>query len=192
MPGVYVTIEQSPYEFLYAVAAATIDAKSLAPAMRKAVARIDTDQALTDLKTIEQAKSQSLGNDRLRVLLLAAFSTIAVLVAAIGVYGVMSYIVTQRTHEMGVRFALGATPCSVMLLVLGRGMKMVAASLVIGSLGVLALARFLSSMLFGVDAHDPTTLGAVAVLLTAIGISACLIPARKAACVDPVVALRLE
>jgi ABC-type antimicrobial peptide transport system permease subunit len=114
------------------------------------------------------------------------------LVAAIGVYGVMSYIVTQRTHEMGVRFALGATPRDVLLLVLTRGMKMVALSLVIGSLGVLALTRFLSSMLFGVEAHDVTTLAAVTALLSAIGVAACIIPARRAARTDPVVALRAE
>jgi putative ABC transport system permease protein len=192
MPGVYVTVEQSPYEFLYVVVASTLDAKGLAPAMRKAVAAIDVDQPLTDLKTLEQAKRESLGDERLRMMLLGGFSAIALLVAMIGVYGILSYIVTQRTHELGVRFALGATPRDVLLLVLGRGAKMVAASLLIGSVGVLALTRFLSSMLFGVEAHDPATMAAVAVLLAAIGLAACIVPARRAARVDPIVALRAE
>ena len=128
----------------------------------------------------------------MRVALLTTFAAVALIIAAIGIYGVLAYSVNQRTREIGVRMALGATPRRVLNLVVNEGMKMVLAGVAIGMVGGLALGRTVSSLVFGVPVHDPLTFVLVAVVLTAIALAACIIPARRAARVDPMVALREE
>jgi putative ABC transport system permease protein len=124
--------------------------------------------------------------------LLATFAIVALLIAAIGIYGVLAYSVNQRTREIGLRMALGATPRSVLQLIVGQGMRVVLIGVGIGLVGGLALGRAVSSLVFGVPVHDPATFGLVGVVLTGVALAACIIPARRAARVDPVVALREE
>jgi putative ABC transport system permease protein len=126
------------------------------------------------------------------VVLLTAFEGVALLIAAIGIYGVLAYSVNQRTREIGLRMALGATPGSVLQLIVAQGMKVVVVGVVIGLAGGLALGRAVSSLVFGVPVHDPATFSLVAVVLTAVALAACILPARRAARVDPMVALREE
>ena len=126
------------------------------------------------------------------IAVLTLFSIVALLLATVGIYGVISYSVGQRTKEFGVRMALGAQPSDVLSIVLGRGMLLALAGIIIGLAGAFALTRFLSTLLFGIGPTDPITFGAVSLLLGAIAFLACLIPARRAAKVHPMVALRYE
>src|SRR6185503_7122933 len=157
-----------------------------------AIWAVNKNQAVNDIKTLETIKSESLGGNRLRTALLGSFAGLAMLLAAIGIYGVISYSVAQRTHEIGVRAALGATNWDQLRLVLGSAMSLAGIGLGIGILGSLAFTRVLSSLLFGVSPRDPVTLAIVAAVLAAVAFIACYVPARRATRVDPVVALRYE
>ncbi len=190
--GMYVTTEQSPVYFGGLVVRAAIDPSRLEKAIRKAVYDVNKEQALTDVKTLEQIKSESMGADRLRSVLLAVFAGIALLLSAVGIYGVISYSVVQRTGEIGVRAALGASRGNLLGLILRRGIWMTVTGLAIGFLGALGLTRLLATLLFGVGAWDPLTISSVAGILTCVGLLACYVPARRATKVDPVVALRYE
>jgi len=152
----------------------------------------DKDQTLTDVKTLEEIKAQSVAGDQLRSLLLTVFAVIAMLLSAIGIYGVISYSVVQRTHEIGIRAALGATSGDVLRLILRSGMLMSGLGLVLGFGGALALTRLMEALLFGVGSRDPLTIAAVGGVLAGVAVLACYIPARRASRVDPVVALRYE
>jgi len=145
-----------------------------------------------DPQTMEDLIRESLSNRRFAMVLLSLFAAIALGLASVGIYGVISYVVGQRTHEIGVRMALGAQRGDVFKMVLAGGMGPVLAGLGAGLALVWPLAGFLSSMLFGVTAGDPATLAAVALLLTVVGLLACYVPARRATRVDPTVALRYE
>lgn len=191
-PGVYVSNEQSPTFFQALVVRGSANPVSLQEAIRKAVLAINKAQPLTDIKTLEQIKSESIAPNRLRSTLLGVFAGIAVLLAAIGIYGVISYSVVQRTHEIGIRAALGASTASLLGLILRNGMLMTGIGLVLGLGGALGLTRLLSTLLFGVGARDPGTIGGVAVLLACVALFACYIPAHRATKVDPMVALRYE
>jgi putative ABC transport system permease protein len=191
-PGVYVSNEQSPTFFQAIVVRAALNPNLMQQAIRKTVQEIDKDQPLTDMRTLEQIKSESLASNRLRSLLLSVFAGIAVLLSAIGIYGVISYSVAQRTHEIGVRAALGATAGHLLGLVFRGGMLMTGIGLVIGFGGALGLGRLLATLLFGVGARDPITMAAVAGILTSVALLACYIPALRATKVDPIVALRYE
>jgi ABC-type antimicrobial peptide transport system permease subunit len=131
-------------------------------------------------------------SDRLRSVLLGAFAAVAIALAAIGLYGVLSYTVIQRKRELGIRAALGANPAALIVLVVGRGMRMTAHGLVLGIAGALVANRLLSAFIFGVKPSDATIIGTAAAALTAVALLACCIPARRAASVDPMVALRSE
>ena len=151
---------------------------------------VDRNQAVTDVRTLEQIKSESAASTRLRTTLLAVFAALALLLSAIGIYGVISYTVAQRTHEIGVRAALGASAAALLRMVLVNGMTLAGIGLALGFAGALALTRLLGSLLFGVGARDPLTLAGSAAILATVALLACYVPARRAAAIDPLVALR--
>jgi putative ABC transport system permease protein len=191
-PGVYVTFDQSPTNDASIVVRAGIDPENLASALGVAIHSVDKDQPLADIRTLEQIKSETVASDRLQTMLLTIFASVALLLAAIGIYGVISYSVTQRTHELGIRAALGASQSGLLGLVIRQGMTVALCGLGLGLVGALVLTRLLGSLLFGISPHDPVTLTAVALVLSSAAFLACYVPARRAARVDPIVALRYE
>jgi predicted permease len=191
-PGMYVSNQQSPVFFQALVVRAAMDPSGLKQVLSKAVHEINKDQTLTEVKTLDQIKAESTASNRLQSMLLTVFAAIAVLLAAIGIYGVISYSVEQRTHEIGIRAALGASKGDLLGLILRSGMLLVGIGLVLGFGGALGLTRLLANLLFGVGERDPLTIGEVVALLTGVALLACYIPARRATKVDPMVALRYE
>ncbi|MCU1257354.1 MAG: permease [Bryobacterales bacterium] len=190
--GMYIPFAQSPVPYVSLVVKGDVNPETMQQAIRHEVRQVDPDQALTEVKTLETIKSESVGANRMRTTLLGVFAGIALLLAAIGIYGVISYSVAQRTHEMGVRSALGASRIDILRLVISNGMLLAGIGLGIGLAGAFGLTRLLQSLLFGVSATDPVTIVAVATVLAAVALSACYIPARRATKVDPAVALRYE
>ncbi len=166
--------------------------EALLPSIRQRIHEMDSGLALANVNTMDQWLSNSAAQPRLNTVLLTSFAAVALLIAAIGIYGVLAYSVNQRTREIGLRMALGATPRSVLQLIVSQGMKVVLIGVGIGLAGGLALGRAVSSLMFGVQVRDPATFSLVAVVLTAVALAACIIPARRAARVDPMVALREE
>ncbi|HEV7844433.1 MAG TPA: FtsX-like permease family protein, partial [Pyrinomonadaceae bacterium] len=164
----------------------------LLSSIRSEVEAIDKDQPIFGVETLEHLLSQSIASERLSVMLLGLFAALAFLLACVGIYGVISYSVTQRTHEIGVRIALGASGADILRLVVGQGMRMVAVGLILGLIASFALTRVMSSLLFSVSATDPATFIVVSLLLAAVAFFASFIPARRATRVDPMVALRYE
>ncbi|HEU4713071.1 MAG TPA: ABC transporter permease [Pyrinomonadaceae bacterium] len=168
------------------------DPLTLVPAVRGVVQAIDPDQPIAAIRTMDEWVDTSTATPRYRTTLLALFAALAMILAATGIYGVMSYSVAQRTHEIGVRMALGARRVDVLRLVVRQGMLLVVIGLAIGLAGAVALTRVLATLLFGVTAKDPLTFVAVAALLSAVALIACYIPARRATKVNPLEALRYE
>ena len=190
--GVYAPLEQSPAYNPSLAVRASIDPRTLARAIRQAVDRVNHNQAFSDVKTMDEIKAESIVSTRLQTVLLAFFSAMALLLASLGIYGVISYSVAQRTHELGIRAALGADAKNLVSLVLGGGLTLTVMGLIIGVAGSLAMTRLLASLLFGVEARDPLTMVAAAVTLILVSLMACYIPARRATRVDPTVSLRHE
>jgi putative ABC transport system permease protein len=168
------------------------DSAALTAAVRRAVATLDPTQAIWDVKTFDERVKATFSQPRLYSFLLAIFAGLALLLASIGLYGVLAFQVTRRTREFGIRIALGAVRSQLLTLVLGRGLRLLAGGLVLGLLGALALGRVLGALLYQTSAFDPMIVGGVTLLLAAIALLACLIPARRATRVDPIVALRAE
>ena len=166
--------------------------EGLVPAIRQRVRELDSEIPLANVRTMEQWMANSAAQPRLNARLLTLFAAMALLIAAIGIYAVLAYSVTQRTREIGLRIALGAQPRSVLRLVVSEGMKVALIGICAGLLSALAVGRVLSSIVYGVPVRDPATFGGVAAALTLIALAACFIPARRAARVDPMVALRYE
>jgi putative ABC transport system permease protein len=168
------------------------DPLRLASAVKSAIWSVDEDQTVSRIQTMDQILSDSLARRRLSVVLLGVFACIAVLLAAAGIYGVVSYSVAQRTREIGIRVALGAERVGILRLIIVQAAKLAVAGQLIGLLAALGLTRLMSSLLFGISAADPLTFAGVGFLLTAVALAACYIPARRAMRVDPMVALRYE
>jgi putative ABC transport system permease protein len=168
------------------------DPLAMTAAVRQAVAAVDPDQPVSDIRSMDQRVSESLGPRRFNMLLLALFATVALALCAIGIYGVIAYAVTERTHEIGVRLALGAQRRDVVAMVVGQGLVLAVAGAVLGVVAAVALTRLMTSLLYDVTATDPLTFGAVSLLLLLVAIGASWLPARRATRVDPLIALRSE
>ncbi len=168
------------------------DPENLAAAVRHEVSQLDPEQPIHSVQTMEQYMANAVANRRAAMLLLTLFAAVALLLASIGIYGVLAYSVSQSTHEIGIRMALGALPGDVLGWVFGHGFRLIALGLVLGLGAALALSRLISSQLFGVRENDPLTFGAVALLLAAVASLACYWPARRATRVDPMLSLRYE
>jgi putative ABC transport system permease protein len=189
---VYATYEQSPVYFTNLVVRGNLDPAALEKSVRAALSAIDANQGIRDVRTLEALKAASAGGDRFQALLSGIFSAVALLLAAIGIYGVLSYSVAQRAHELGVRAALGASAAKLLRLVLAHGVGLTLLGLAIGLGAALALLPLLRSILYHVDARDPRLLAAVAAILVAVAVAACVAPARRAAGVDPMAVLRSD
>lgn len=170
----------------------SLDVGALAGIVRKEVKGIDPNLPVTNIKTMEQWRSESVSQPRFRTLLLGTFSAVALLLAVIGIYGVMAYAVTQRTLEVGIRMALGAQPRHVMKLILGAGIKLTISGVMVGLLAAFGLTRLLQSLLFGISATDPLTFLVIALLVIFVAFLACLVPAKRALKVDPLIAIKYE
>jgi putative ABC transport system permease protein len=190
--GVYVSNEQSPVYGMVLNIRASVNPTTLQTPITAAIRSVNKDQALSDIRSVDQIRDQSMGGRRLVSVLLGTFATVALILAGIGIYGVISYNVAQRTREMGIRAALGATERSLLRLILDRGVRLTIIGLVIGVAGAIGLTRLMASLLFGVGARDPLTMVSVGLILAGVAITASYVPARRATRVDPVVALRYE
>jgi putative ABC transport system permease protein len=191
-PMMYVPFAQAPIYGCEVVVRSTLSASAVAAAIRTETHNIDKNLPVTDVATLPDALSESVAEPRFRTLILGLFSAIALALAAGGIFGVISYSVSRRTREIGVRIALGATPASVRSLVIGQSAKLVFFGLAAGIPAALVLTRFLSTLLFDVRPADPLTFIGVTVLLALVALAAAYIPARRAMNVDPMVALRYE
>jgi len=190
--GLYVSYRQSPaYQMSLAVRGA-IDPARLQGTLRAAIDTVNKDQALSRVRTLEQIERESMTAERVQSILYGVFATIALLLAAVGIYGVISYSVAQRTHEMGIRAALGASGGSLRQLVFRSGMRLAAIGLAVGLVAAVAFTRVIASLLTGVSPRDPVTLAIVAVVLAIVAAAACFIPAHRVTRVAPNTALRYQ
>ncbi|HEY6119220.1 MAG TPA: ABC transporter permease [Pyrinomonadaceae bacterium] len=188
----YFPFQQIPNSGMTVIVKGASDANQLIAAVRQQIKAIDPDQPIYSIRTMDEIRAESVASERLNLTLLSIFAGIALVLAIVGIYGVMSYAVTQRTHEIGIRMAIGAQPADVFRMVLGQGMGLALVGVVLGLIGAFGLTRLMATMLFGVGATDPLTFASIAALLTAVALIACLIPGRRATKVDPVVSLRYE
>jgi len=192
-PQMYLSYEQAGFfEPGDLVVSTAVDPLGLAGAVRQAVWQVDRDQPVSDVRTMSDILSASLARQRFSTLLLALFAAVALALAAVGVYGVMSYTVARRTHEIGIRMALGARQRDVLRLAVGQALRLVAAGVAVGLAGALLLTRVMASQLYGVSATDPVTLVTITLVLVCVALLASYVPARRAARVDPLIALRYE
>jgi putative ABC transport system permease protein len=178
--------------FTSVVVRTSVPPATVANDVRRAVWAVDKDQPMWAVRSLEDLVAASHGSTRFLASLLGIFSLVALVLAAVGIYGVMSYAVTERTHEIGIRMALGASADRVMREIVRHGLALTAAAVVLGLTIALALARITRGVLFGVGPGDPLTLGGAAALLALVSLAACYVPARRAARVDPLLALNAE
>jgi putative ABC transport system permease protein len=188
--GMYVSNQQSPTYGLHLVVRTDTPPQSLQRAVRSAVARIDRGQALSDVRTLEQIVDRSIMGNRVAGTLLTVFAAIALLLAAVGIYGVMSYTAAQRAHEIGIRAALGASTGNLRTLIFLGGMRLTLIGLVAGFAAMFPTTDVMSSMLYGVGTYDLLTVGVVAAVLSGVAGLACFLPAWRLTSVDPMDALR--
>jgi len=191
-PMMYVPFAQAPLYGGEIVVRSSLDASSVAAGIRQAVRSIDKNLPVTDMEPLNDALGKSISQERFRTFLLGCFSAIGLVLAAVGVFGVISYSASQRTHEIGIRIALGAGRRDVLRLIMGQGIQLALFGLGIGIVAAFLLTRLMSSLLYDVSASDPLTFAAVTTLLLGVALVACYIPARRALRVDPMVALRHE
>ena len=188
----YFSFGQLPFNGMTVIIKGIGDPNQLIAAAREQVKAVDPDQPIYNIRTMEEIRGESVAPQRLNLMLLSIFAGIAFVLAIVGIYGVMSYAVTQRTHEIGLRMAIGAQPRDVFRMILGQGMFLTIVGMVAGLLGAFGLTRLMATMLFGVRPTDPLTFAGVAVLLALVALVACYIPGRRATKVDPVNSLRYE
>ena len=188
----YEPFSQNPFSGMTLVVRSESNPAGLTSAIRTQVLSIDKDQPIARTRALEQLVSDSVAKQRFAMLLLGTFGAVALVLAAVGLYGVMSYAVTQRTHELGIRMALGASTGNVLKLVVGQGMALALVGVGIGLGGAFALTRLMANLLFATGATDPVTFVGISLLLVGVAVAACLVPARRATKVDPMVALRYE
>jgi putative ABC transport system permease protein len=191
-PMAYWPHPELAYPFMTLVIRTHGDPSSIAAAARNVIQTLDSEQPIADVRTMQSLLADSVARARFNTMLLTVFAVVALALAAVGIYGVMSYAVTQRTHELGLRMALGAQSSHVLSLIVRQGMMMAVAGVAIGLGAAFALTRILTTLLYGVSATDPLTFSVIALLLTSIALLACYLPARRATRVDPMVALRYE
>jgi putative ABC transport system permease protein len=169
-----------------------VEPQSLAGAVRGQILAVEPNQPVYNVRTMKEVVAESVASRRFSMFLLLVFALVALVLAAVGIYGVMAYSVTQRTHEIGIRMALGAQAADVLRMILGQGLLLILVGIAVGLLAAFALTRVLASLLYGVSATDPLTFAAISLLLMTVALLACYIPARRATKVDPMVALRYE
>jgi putative ABC transport system permease protein len=191
-PAVYMPFTQLVLPYMGVIVRGTSGAGAVASAVKTAVAQVDPEMPIGDVKTIEQMIDESTGQVRFRSFLVAGFAGLALLLAAVGVYGLISFTVAQRVPEIGVRLALGASPRQLFGDVIGQGLRLAGLGVVLGILAAVGLTRLVSALLFDTSATDPVIYGSLAVLLLAMAGAACYVPARRAMRVDPMTALRSE
>jgi putative ABC transport system permease protein len=189
---VYIPHAQYRNGYMTLVVRTKSDPLGLAGEVRQQVRQVDPDQAVSNISTMDQVLSNSVASRRFTTVLLGTLAGLGLLLASVGVYGILSYGVAQRTREIGIRMALGAAPTDVLSLFLGQGMKLALAGVAAGMLAALALTRLMKGLLFGVSASDPATFAGIALFLGGVALLACFLPARAATRVDPIVALRTE
>jgi putative ABC transport system permease protein len=192
VPEYYLPHAQDPWPWVYVTLRSAVPRAALVSAAERAVWSLDPDMPVTEVRTMDQLRATSVAQRRFNLVLLGVFAAVAVLLACLGTYGVMEYAVTERTHEVGVRLALGARRGDVLRLVLGRSFRLASAGVAVGLVGALVASRGLGSLLYGISATDPLTLAVAVSALACAALLATLLPARRATRVDPVEALRTE
>jgi putative ABC transport system permease protein len=191
-PEVYELHRQNPQNQMTIAVRTTVDPMSLAGAVREEIRAVDRDLPPFDIKPMTEVLSASLATQRFTMLLLGVFAAVALGLAAIGIYGVIAYSVTQRTHEIGVRRALGAKSGDVMILIVGEALRLATVGIAVGLAASLAVTRLIAGLLFGISVTDPVTFVVVAAILGGVAFVAGFVPARRAIKIDPMVALRYE
>jgi putative ABC transport system permease protein len=191
-PHFYLPYSQQPSTSMYLTVRTDGEAASAASAITSKIKELDSDLPVYSVRTMTEIVGRTLNSDRLTNMLLTAFSILAATLAAVGIYGVMSIYVSSRTTEFGIRLALGAQPRDLLRYVLRQGLTLTAVGVVAGIAGALALTRAITNLLFEVSATDPIVYAGVAILLAAVALAACYLPARRSARVDPLIALRYE
>jgi putative ABC transport system permease protein len=186
----FTPLTQSPVPYVYVVARATGDPLALTGALRREVAALDPTLPISNIQSMEQRAASSVAQFKLNSVIVSLFAGVALLLASIGIYAVIAYAVAQRTREIGIRMALGAASADVLRLIVRDGMAPAVIGVVLGATGALAVTRLMRSLLYGVSATDPLVFGLVAGMLVLVALSACWVPARRAARMDPNVALR--
>jgi predicted permease len=189
-PALYYPLAARVWPLMDVVVRSDVPAESLLPAVRRRIHELDPELPLATVRTMDEWVSTSAAQPRLSAALLGLFAAAAVLIAAVGIYGVLAYSVSQRTREIGLRLALGARPEAVTRLVVSEGMRVALLGVALGLAGALALGRLIASLVYAVTPRDPVTFVSVAALLALVALAACALPARRAARVDPLVALR--
>ncbi|HLK62517.1 MAG TPA: FtsX-like permease family protein, partial [Bryobacteraceae bacterium] len=191
-PTMYFAAATRLWPLMDVVVRTEMEPNAAVSSVRQKLHELDAELPMSNIRSMDEWISNNAAQPRLNTVLLGIFASVALLIAAIGIFGVLTYSVNQRTREIGVRMALGAQRGDVLRLVVREGMVVAVAGIGAGLTGALGLSKVLATLLFGVDAHDPATFIGVAAILLAVALISCLLPARRATRVDPIVALRYE